>query len=207
MHVIESTLKDHWDTIYNKPENQLSWFQQYPKASMDLVEQTQLPKNAAIIDIGGGDSRFAEAMVDKGYTNLWVLDISEKAIERARERMGAKASKIQWVVSDVLEFKPNITFNLWHDRAAFHFLTLEEEVSKYLSIAENFINNNGFLIIGTFSNKGPHTCSGLEVKQYSQSTMIDTIGNAFEKMRCLREDHITPSGKAQNFIYCSFRKK
>jgi len=200
-------VQQHWEKVYDKDEMELSWFQPYPKTSMEFVELFDLPYSANIIDIGGGDSHFVDALLEKGYENIWVLDISSKAIERAKKRLGEKSLKVHWVVSDVTEFQTPVKFDLWHDRAAFHFLTSEESIYKYVSIAEDAIRQNGYLILGTFSETGPQKCSGLEIKQYSEVSMSARFEVAFERIKCIREDHTTPFSKIQNFLFCSFRKK
>jgi SAM-dependent methyltransferase len=202
------TLQQHWEEVYSKkPETELSWFQPYPKTSMEFVELFHLPKNANIIDIGGGDSHFVDALLEKGYQNIWVLDISAKAIERAKQRLGDKANKVKWIVADVLDFEPPVQFDLWHDRAAFHFLTDEETINHYISIAEDGIKKDGYLVLGTFSEQGPHKCSGLEVKQYSETSMSARFDVAFERIKCIHESHETPGHAIQDFLFCSFRKK
>ncbi|MER3465143.1 MAG: SAM-dependent methyltransferase [Chitinophagaceae bacterium] len=205
MHLHE---KNHWDNIYSsKAEDEVSWFQQYPKTSMEFVELFNLPLNANIIDIGGGDSHFVDALLDKGYKNIYVLDISANAIEKAKLRLGCKASKVHWIVSDITEFEPPLQFDLWHDRAAFHFLTTEDNIHKYVSIAEDAIKKDGYLVIGTFSEQGPKKCSGLEIKQYSEASMSARFEITFDRIKCITEDHITPTHAVQNFLFCSFKKK
>ncbi len=205
MNIIE---QQHWDNVYSsKAAEEVSWFQQYPKTSMEFVGLFDLPLDANIIDIGGGDSHFVDAMIVKGYTNIWVLDISAKAIKRAKQRLGESASKIHWIVSDVTDFKPPVQFDFWHDRAAFHFLTTENQIYKYVSIAENAIKKDGYLILGTFSENGPAMCSGLNVKQYSKTSMSARFEIAFERIKCIEEDHTTPFNTIQNFLFCSFKKK
>ncbi|TAJ47398.1 MAG: class I SAM-dependent methyltransferase [Chitinophagaceae bacterium] len=200
--------KQHWDNVYNvKAEDEVSWFQTYPKTSMEFVGLFDLPLSANIIDIGGGDSHFVDALLDKGYKNIWVLDISAAAIERAKKRLGEKAAQVHWVVSDVTEFEPEVSFDFWHDRAAFHFLTTEEKIYRYVSIAENAIRQDGYLILGTFSENGPKKCSGLDIKQYSEASMSARFEIAFERVKCILEDHLTPFNTIQNFLFCSFRKK
>lgn len=199
--------KIHWDNVYNtKAGNEVSWFQLYPKTSMDFVEWLNLPLDANIIDVGGGDSHFVDALLDKGYQNIWVLDISAKAIEKAKTRLGERAIQVNWIVSDITEFKPTVLFDFWHDRAAFHFLTTEEKINQYVSIAEEAIRKNGYLLIGTFSEKGPDKCSGLAIKKYSEATLQATVKPAFNKVSCLTQDHTTPFDTKQNFLYCVFRK-
>lgn len=201
-------IQQHWDKVYGtKAENEVSWFQPYPKTSMEFVELFNLPLDANIIDIGGGDSHFVDALLDKGYRNIYVLDISAAAIEKAKKRLGARASLVSWIVSDITEFEPPFQFDLWHDRAAFHFLTSEEKIYKYVSIAEDAIRENGYLVLGTFSEQGPTKCSGLEIKQYSEASMSARFEVAFDRIKCITEDHITPSNKVQSFLFCSFKKK
>ena len=200
--------KDHWENIYRtKAENEVSWFQPYPKTSMEFVKLFNLPLSANIIDIGGGDSHFVDALLDKGFKNIYVLDISANAIERAKQRLGERAFKIQWIVIDITEYEPSVQFDFWHDRAAFHFLTTEDNIHKYVSIAEDAIKKDGYLILGTFSENGPTKCSGLEIKQYSETSMSARFEVDFDRIKCIQEDHTTPSYTVQNFLFCSFKKK
>lgn len=200
--------KDHWEKIFqSKSEDELSWFQLYPKTSIEFLELFNLPLSSNIIDIGGGNSHFVDVLLEKGYKNIWVLDISEAAIASAKSRLGEKASRINWVVTDITEFTPAVQFDFWHDRAAFHFLTSEEKINKYISIAEKAIKKNGYLVLGTFSENGPEKCSGLEIKQYSEASMSGRFGVSFERIKCIHEDHLTPSNLVQNFLFCSFRRK
>ncbi len=199
--------KQHWDAVYtDKDENEVSWFQPYPKTSMDFVELFSLPLNANIIDVGGGDSHFVDALLEKGFQNISVLDISAIAIERAKRRLGENASKVNWIVSNITEFEPPVHFDFWHDRAAFHFLTTDEKVNKYISIAEDSIKQYGYLILGTFSEQGPAKCSGLKIKQYSETSMSARFDVSFERIKCVTEDHTTPFDTIQNFLFCSFKR-
>jgi len=200
--------KIYWDNIYNtKSEVEVSWFQPYPETSMEFVELFKLPVTANIIDIGGGDSHFVDALLEKGYQNIWVLDISANAIEKAKKRLGDKVLKVHWVVSDVTDFIPGIQFDFWHDRAAFHFITTEEKIDKYISLAENAIKKDGYLILGTFSESGPKKCSGLEIKQYSEASMSARFEIAFNRIKCVEVNHTTPFNTVQNFLFCSYKKK
>ena len=204
----EQANSQHWDEIYaSRDESEFSWFQPYPFTSMEFIEVLDLPLDARIIDIGGGDSHFVDALLEKGYQNIYVLDISATAIERARQRLGNKAAKVHWLVSDVTEFRPEVQFDLWHDRAAFHFLTTEDKIQKYISIAGKAIRKNGYFILGTFSENGPLKCSGLEIRQYSEISMSERFDPYFQKIKCINEDHHTPSNAIQNFLFCSFRRK
>ena len=199
--------KIHWNNIYaTQSENEVSWFQPYPKTSIEFVESFNLPLHANIIDIGGGDSHFVDKLLDKGYKNIFVLDISGNAIKRAKVRLGERASKVHWIVSDVTDFEPQVKFDFWHDRAAFHFLTTEEKVYKYVSIAEDAIKKDGYLVLGTFSENGPKKCSGLEIQQYSEASMSVRFEVAFDRIKCITEDHTTPFNTIQNFLFCSFKR-
>ena len=199
--------KQHWENIYStKEEQDFSWFQEYPKTSVEFLLLFNLPKDAKIIDIGGGDSHFVDALLELGFKNIYVLDISAKAIERAKSRLGKNAGKVNWIVSDITEFAPSIQFDFWHDRAAFHFLTTEDKIEKYVRIAEQAIKKNGYLILGTFSENGPQKCSGLEIKQYSQASMSSRFEKEFERIKCFEETHITPFKTTQRFLFSSFKK-
>ena len=200
--------KAHWENVFaTKTETEVSWFQSYPKTSVEFLELFDLPLSANIIDVGGGDSYFVDALIEKGYKNITVLDISANAIDRAKLRLEKNADKVNWIVSDILEFQPTIKFDFWHDRAAFHFLTDDEKINKYVSIAENAINKNGYLILGTFSENGPTKCSGLEIKQYTEASMSARFEFSFNRIKCITEDHMTPFNTIQNFVFCSFQKK
>src|SRR5699024_3739892 len=157
--------QDHWESVYEtKNPDQVSWTQEIPKTSLDFIHWFGVDKTARIIDIGGGDSKLVDYLLDNGFENITVLDISAKALDKAKTRLGDKAKKVNWIVSDIIEFEPTTTFDIWHDRATFHFLTTKEQVSKYLDIARK--NVNGYMTIGTFSKNGPKKCSGRDIKQY-----------------------------------------
>ena len=199
--------KNHWENIYQTKElKDLSWFQATPETSLDFFKFFSVPKTAKIIDIGGGDSLLVDNLLGLGYQDISVLDISAAAIDRAKQRLGDKAKNVKWIVADAATFKPTEKYEFWHDRAAFHFLTDEKEISNYLETVRQNIIPTGILVIGTFSEQGPKTCSGIEIKQYSETTMTDRLKNFFEKIKCITVDHKTPSGTIQNFVFCSFRK-
>jgi cyclopropane fatty-acyl-phospholipid synthase-like methyltransferase len=200
--------KSHWENVFaTKTPNQVSWTQQYPKTSIDYLRKLHLPKTANIIDVGGGDSKFVDALLEEGYENIWVLDISELALERAKQRLGANAEVVHWVVSDIVDFKPEVQFNFWHDRAAFHFLIDDKSIATYVATIENTIVKGGNFLLGTFSENGPVKCSGLEIRQYSEATMKKTFDNKFEALECFRENHQTPFDTVQSFQFCGFKKK
>jgi len=199
--------KKHWEEIYRtKKLSEVSWFQPTPETSLDFFKHFDLPIYAKIIDIGGGDSFLVNHLLAMGYQDITVLDISEAAIDRAKQRLGAKAESVKWMIADVAAFSPTEKYDFWHDRAAFHFLTDEQEISNYLETAKKNINSNGILVIGTFSEQGPKKCSGIEIKQYSEITMTERMSPFFEKIKCLTVDHKTPFDTIQNFVFCSFRK-
>ncbi|RYF67334.1 MAG: class I SAM-dependent methyltransferase, partial [Cytophagaceae bacterium] len=176
--------KKHWETVYEtKTPDQVSWTQEIPKTSLDFIRSFDLDKTANIIDIGGGDSTLVDWLLAEGYTNITVLDISETALDKAKKRLGHKAETINWVVSDVTEFEPTTTFDVWHDRATFHFLTTDDQVATYMETARKSVN--GFMSIGTFSENGPTKCSGLSIKQYTEETLSTELENGFDKLRCV----------------------
>ena len=202
---MEINKKKHWETVYEtKQPEEVSWTQENPKTSLDFIRKTNLSKSAKIIDIGGGDSKLVDYLLAEDYEDISVLDISANALERAQKRLGKKAEKVQWIVSDITEFKPEVAYDIWHDRATFHFLTTTEQIKKYVDITEQWVSN--FLIIGTFSNNGPKKCSGLDIKQYSEMEMENQFSNRFKKIECITEDHITPFQTTQNFTICMFKK-
>jgi ubiquinone/menaquinone biosynthesis C-methylase UbiE len=201
---MEST-KQHWENVYQTKEpSQVSWTQEVPKTSLEFIHSFNLPRSARIIDVGGGDSQLVDHLLAEGFTDITVLDISAKAIEKAKNRLGNSSQKVKWVVSDVTEFTPGTDFDLWHDRATFHFLTAKEQATKYVDVVRRSVV--GYLVISTFSQSGPKKCSGLEIKQYGEETLTDEFKNDFDKIRCLTEDHITPFNTIQNFLFCGFKR-
>ncbi len=199
--------KKHWENIYQtKQLNEVSWYQSTPKTSLDFIKQFNVPTSAKIIDIGGGDSFFVDKLLEQNYQNITVLDISQSAIDRAKKRLGDKADKVNWIVADASKFEPTEKYDFWHDRAAFHFLTDDNDVSNYIETAQKNISENGILVIGTFSEQGPKKCSGIEIKQYSENSMTERLKQYFEKIKCITIDHKTPFDTIQNFLFCSLRK-
>jgi SAM-dependent methyltransferase len=199
--------KKHWETIYQTKElKDVSWFQPTPQTSLDFIKKFDVSITSKIIDIGGGDSFLVDHLLELGFQHITVLDISEAAIERAKTRLGAKAKSVKWITEDVLNFKPTEKYDFWHDRAAFHFLTKQEEIDSYVEKATSFIQKDGFLVIGIFSEQGPTKCSGIDIKQYSEESLTRCFESAFQKLECIHIDHPTPFGTIQNFVFCSFRK-
>lgn len=161
---------------------------------------------AKIIDIGGGDSFLVDFLLKAGFEDITVLDISSAAIERAQKRLGDQATKVKWIVSDILDFVPDTPYDFWHDRATFHFLTARQEIERYIEIADQAIAVGGILVVGTFSEQGPTKCSGITIKQYSAQSISDLFQTYFRKIECIDVDHITPFDTKQRFVFCSFRK-
>jgi len=197
--------KKHWESVYQtKQPHEVSWTQQIPQTSLDFIHSYNLSRSARIIDIGGGDSRLVDYLLDEGYENVTVLDISKSALNKTKARLGNKAEKVTWIESDIVDFTPYHTYEIWHDRATFHFLTTGDQISKYLQTARNAVSR--YMTIGTFSDNGPKKCSGLEIKQYTEQKLEEQLSNGFSKIKCVTEDHITPFNTRQNFLFCSFRK-
>ena len=204
----EFNRKKHWENIYQTRElKDVSWFQPTPETSLSFIKKYNISKTDKIIDIGGGDSFLVDHLLDLGFEDITVLDISESAIERVKTRLGKRAEKVKWIVSDAATFLPTEKYDFWHDRAAFHFLTNDEEISNYLLTVSESISPNGIFILGTFSDLGPTKCSGIDIKQYSEKSMTTRLEHYFNKIKCITVDHKTPSNKIQNFIFCSFKKK
>ncbi len=199
--------KDHWNTIYNtKSLNEVSWYQPTPQSSLDLIRNTNCKKTDKIIDIGGGDSFLVDHLLDDGFTNISVLDISEKAILRAKTRLGDRANLVTWIVADIAKFTPKETYHVWHDRAAFHFLTLENDIKNYKNAFTNGIKQGGTLILGTFSENGPLKCSGIPIKQYSSAMLHNLASPEFKQEETFSINHTTPSSSTQNFTFGRFSK-
>ncbi|MGI0106891.1 class I SAM-dependent methyltransferase [Salinimicrobium sp. WS361] len=200
--------QQHWDKVYSeKAPTEVSWYEPMPQISLELIRSCGISKDAAIIDIGGGDSFLAEFLVSLGYTDVTVVDISSKAIERAKERMCEKADEVKWIIADASKFEPEKIYDLWHDRAAFHFLNDDDQKNDYLERVQKAVKPGGYVIMGTFSDKGPEKCSGLAVQRYSVNDICQFFEKEFSMLNGKNVDHQTPSGGTQNFTFCSFQKK
>ncbi len=200
--------KEHWENVFaTKQENEVSWFQKLPQTSLDFISKLNISKQSKIIDIGGGDSYLIDALLGQGFENVTLLDISSKAIERIKTRLGTKADKVTFIVADILDFMPTESYDFWHDRASFHFLTEQHQIEKYASLVSKAIAENGKMVLGTFSEKGPKKCSGLDITQYSESKIKAVFDFDFQLIECITEDHQTPFDTIQNFIFCSFIKR
>jgi len=199
--------KKHWENIYDtKNIDEVSWYQPTPTISLNFIKENSVSLASKIIDIGGGDSFLVDHLLDLGYTDITVVDISTKAIERAKSRLGNNANKVKWIVADASNFNPPELYDVWHDRAAFHFLTNNSEIHNYIQSVTKGLNENGTLIIGTFSEKGPLKCSGIEIKQYSERSLTTCFSANFKKTKAVNDNHPTPFNTTQNFIFCSFKR-
>lgn len=196
-----------WDTIYRtKPPHQLSWFQAEPRTSLDLIRRAVPDVNAAIIDVGGGASTLVDRLHSAGYRRLTVLDLSPSALETARGRLGPGADDVTWIEADVLTADlPPGHFDLWHDRAVFHFLTAAADRARYVDQVRTALRPGGHVIVATFADDGPTRCSGLPVVRYTPAGLAEEFGVAFRLADSAREEHVTPSGAVQAFTYALCR--
>lgn len=203
---MDKNCKDHWEGIYKtKTPMEVGWYQADPKQSLDLIAAAGLGRAQEIIDIGGGASLLVDKLMEKGFEKVTVLDISPAALNQAKSRLGKNAQKISWIEADITGFEPEHQFDLWHDRAVFHFLTDADDRKKYLNVMNRAVAPGGHLIIATFALEGPPKCSGLEVVRYSQESLAREIGRNFELKESVEELHVTPSGARQKFNYCRFK--
>jgi len=197
--------KDHWENIYSdKKAIEVSWYQQCPKRSLALIESTGIDFSASIIDIGGGASTLIDYLLQAGYKKLSVLDISRAAIAQAKARLGQQANMVEWFEQDITKFIAEESFDVWHDRAVFHFLTDADDRSSYVRAMSNALNPGGHAIVATFDIDGPEKCSGLDIVRYSPETMSAVFGDGFKLVETQKEDHATPNGASQRFVYCKF---
>lgn len=203
----EADRQAHWDGVYaSKQEAEVSWFETTPLISLDLIRRSGAAKESSIIDIGGGASRLADALLDEGYRAITVLDLSDKALAASRARLGSRASQVQWIAADVTRWEPAHHYDLWHDRAAFHFLTVPEDRSAYVDRLMRALVPGGHVIIGTFAPDGPERCSGLPVVRYDAASLGRTLGQDFELKQTLPYGHHTPRGSLQHFQFSLFRR-
>ncbi len=198
--------KAHWERVYReKTDTDTSWFQPRPETSLALIEATGAPPRTPLIDVGGGTSRLVDHLLERGWKDLCVLDISGTALERSRQRLGPAAAAVRWVEADLLETELPDVWGIWHDRAVFHFLTNETDRRRYLERLHRHLEPGGHLIIATFGPEGPKACSGLPVRRYSPEQLAEVLGEGFELEETREELHRTPAGKEQSFVYCRFR--
>ena len=204
---MNSNRKTHWEKVYmKKTATKVSWYQAQPTVSLELIKAIGLNHSKRIIDVGGGVSVLVDKLLDEGFKDLTVMDISSKAIDYAKERLGKRAGNIIWLEADVIEFEFSGKYDLWHDRAVFHFLTDAKDRKKYMKCMGRALNPDGHLIISTFAIDGPPKCSGLNIERYSPEKMKDEFSDSFELVKSISEVHITPLDREQKFTYCYFRR-
>ena len=201
-------VKSHWEEIYDtKSPTEVSWYQTRPSLSLEIIESTGIEKGQGIIDVGGGASLLVDCLLDAGYEDLTVLDISERSLEVSKARLGDRRDDVKWFVEDVREFHPSRRLHLWHDRAVFHFLTDEDDQRKYVEVLKESLASGSFVVIATFAIDGPTRCSGLDVVRYDAETLSSRLGSGFEQIGQYNESHYTPGGKEQKFNYFLFKRK
>lgn len=200
--------KEHWENVYaTKPHDQVSWYRDHLDNSLKMILNTAVEKDVAIIDIGGGASTLVDDLLDHGFADLSVLDISSTAIQTSKKRLGRRSSDVEWLVADITEVDlPAAHFDVWHDRAVFHFLTDPDDRRRYVELVNRSVKPGGHIIIASFGPNGPLKCSGLDVVRYSSESMHDEFGDEFQLVSSVDETHDTPFGTTQEFIYCYCRK-
>jgi SAM-dependent methyltransferase len=199
--------KAHWENVYStKGEREVSWYQESPAPSLELIDLAGLSADTSIIDIGGGASRLVDALVDRNVRRITVLDLSAAALDAAKQRLGDKGAGVEWVVADVTTWEPLQTYDLWHDRAAFHFLTDPADQSAYADRLQKAVKRGGCAIIGTFALDGPERCSGLPIVRYDAASLSAMLGTDFKLIDARRHDHATPWGAVQRFQFSTFRR-
>jgi SAM-dependent methyltransferase len=197
----------HWETVYrSKGEREVSWFQETPSASLALIEAAGVTHRSAVIDIGGGASRLVDALLEEGRTDLTVLDLSQAALAVAQARLGARSKEVKWIAADVTKWTPLERYDIWHDRAAFHFLTARADQSAYADCLRAALKGGGHAIIATFAPDGPERCSGLAVVRHDAASIGAVLGEEFKLIETRRHDHVTPMGNTQRFQFSLFRR-
>jgi SAM-dependent methyltransferase len=198
--------KDHWEAVYTtKSSDEVSWYEVDPSLSLNLIQQVS-PTPNSVIDVGGGQSLLVDRLLDIGIGKVAVLDISNVALDRTKDRLGGRAANVEWIEADVTSISNVGTFDLWHDRAVFHFLTEPKDREAYVELAVKSIPVRGHLIIGTFATDGPEKCSGLPVCRYDADSMASTLGNRFMLVSSQNHVHATPWGKEQHFFFGVFQR-
>lgn len=204
---MNSETKIHWDNVYlSKEPTETSWYQKDPTMSLNLIADSGISHSNSIVDIGGGASLLVDKLLAKGFQDLTVLDISDRALQYAQNRLAKQASKVKWIAMDITEFESPRQFDLWHDRAVFHFLTADKQKEKYKQCLNKALVLNGYLILATFALDGPMKCSGLEVERYDATKLQAELGDNFNLLKVIEEHHLTPWGAEQKFNYSLFRK-
>ena len=196
--------KEHWENVYStKAAEEVSWFQEHAGLSLQIIRDSALAPDGRIIDVGGGASTLVDDLLSAGFSKITVLDLSAAALARAKARLGSRAASVQWLEANILDVTlPASTYDVWHDRAVFHFLTSESERHRYVEQVLHAVKPGGLVIVATFAEDGPEKCSGLPVMRYSADGVHAEFGNTFELLGSQRESHLTPTGKEQKFVYC-----
>jgi SAM-dependent methyltransferase len=203
----DASRKAHWENVYRtKGENEVSWFQESPAPSLDLIELAKPTSDAVIVDVGGGASRLVDQLLARGFRNLTVLDLSEAALTAAKARLGDKAARVQWVAADITKWYPTQVFDIWHDRAAFHFLTTEMDRAAYVQRLHKATRQGGYVIIGTFALDGPEKCSGLPINRHDAASLGKVLGSDFRLVHTRPHEHATPWATIQHFQFSIFRR-
>ncbi|HLQ93934.1 MAG TPA: methyltransferase domain-containing protein [Xanthobacteraceae bacterium] len=198
----------HWQGVYSsKRPEEVSWFQETPAVSLELMRAAGVTQASSIIDVGGGASRLVDVLMDAGYQNLTVLDLSAAALAATQARLGQGAAAVTWIAADVTTWQPRETYDLWHDRAAFHFLTEPADRGAYVACLMAALKPGGHAIMATFAPDGPERCSGLPVVRYDGASLTAVLGDAFELLQTVRHAHATPMGSVQNFQFSLFRRR
>jgi 2-polyprenyl-3-methyl-5-hydroxy-6-metoxy-1,4-benzoquinol methylase len=200
--------KAHWENIYSvKAPTEVSWYQPHPATSLELINRTGITRAAQIIDVGGGASTLVDDLLSQGYSNITVLDIASAALEKSQARLGTRATSVSWIAADITQASlPPAHYDLWHDRAVFHFLTDAKDRQSYTRAVEESLKPGGHLIVATFASDGPKKCSGLDIVRYSPDELRGEFGDTFQLIESVDEAHQTPFGSEQRFIYCHFQK-
>ena len=200
--------KTHWEDVYrDTATEELGWYQAHPTLSLNLIQATGVQKTGSLINVGGGDSTLVDHLLDQDFNHITVLDISGVALERAKARLGDRADLVTWIEADITDFRSSRTYDVWHDRAVFHFLTEAEDREKYCETMNRAVSAKGHVIMATFGYEAPPTCSGLPVVRYSPEFLTLAIGNNFVCIESFEELHMTPGGNKQPFIYCRFTRR
>jgi len=199
---------EHWDQVYTrKNETEVSWYQPLPERSLALIRSAAPNVSASILDVGGGASHLVDELLALGYFDLTVLDVSQAALNHSKERLGKLADKVSWIATDITEWTPSRTWDIWHDRAVFHFLTATKDQDAYVAVLEASTKPGSVAVISTFALNGPERCSGLPVQRYSPATLAARLGSRFELISEALEPHTTPWGSIQNFTYAVLRRR
>lgn len=202
-------VKAHWEQVYaSRDPQEVSWYQQHARPSLNMLREANIPASAAVVDVGGGASVLVDDLLDEGFSSLSVLDLSASALAVARSRLGEAGSSVRWIEADVLEYDfAEQAFEVWHDRAVFHFLLNRADRQRYVMQMQHALKPGGIAMLATFAEDGPERCSGLPTMRYSVASLQRELGASFALLHSRRERHLTPAGREQQFLYCSFQRR